>query len=327
MKKTFSYILVALSLVAFFLMAVGSEETDTPENTAEKTSIESPVDGIIIGKSAIELNSMNKDEVYSYLNDLGFDNVTFSPVYDLIIGWLTKDGDVDKVEINGLRNFSSRDSFAKDCEIVIFYHTFTENESVESSEWTVTPDGKIQVGKKPSDFVHKDKDEVSKLLTEMGFENIKFSPIPDLILGWLTSDGEVDRVSINGKTDYSAKDSFDKNAEIIIYYHTFSEDSTTTSPTDTVKPEGKIQIGKRASDFHQMDKEEVAKLLTELGFSDITYSPITDLITGWLTKDGSVEDVSINGRKDYKKDEFFAPDSKVIIFYHTFEGDFCTNGC
>ena len=55
-----------------------------------------------------------------------------------------------------------------------------------------------------------------------GFTNIKTEAIGDLITGWLTKDGEVEKVSVGGIIEFDAGVWFDSNTEVIIYYHTFS---------------------------------------------------------------------------------------------------------
>lgn len=44
-----------------------------------------------------------------------------------------------------------------------------------------------------------------------------------------------------------------------------------------------------------------------------------DLITRWVTKDGSVESVSINGDAKYKTTSSFRVDAEITITYHTFK--------
>lgn len=54
------------------------------------------------------------------------------------------------------------------------------------------------------------------------------------------------------------------------------------------------------------------------GFINITTEVLDDLITGWLTKDGEVESVSVDGDKNYSADHWYPADVEVIITYHTF---------
>ena len=54
---------------------------------------------------------------------------------------------------------------------------------------------------------------------------------------------------------------------------------------------------------------------------DINTEEIQDLITGWLTKDGEVEEVTVGGNSEYSKDDWFPVDTEVIVRYHTFASD------
>ena len=56
----------------------------------------------------------------------------------------------------------------------------------------------------------------------------------------------------------------------------------------------------------------------EKGFKNIKTEKLEDLITGWMTKDGEVESVSVDGNKDYSPDLWYPNDVEVIITYHTF---------
>ena len=59
--------------------------------------------------------------------------------------------------------------------------------------------------------------------------------------------------------------------------------------------------------------------LIGLGFSNITLVPKKDLVNGWLTKDGTVEEIVIGGISEFKRKTKFSPDTPVMITYHTFK--------
>ena len=54
---------------------------------------------------------------------------------------------------------------------------------------------------------------------------------------------------------------------------------------------------------------DVVDDLTEDGFTNIKTERIEDLITGWVTKDGEIEKVSIGGDFDYAPDKWVAADT------------------
>lgn len=65
-------------------------------------------------------------------------------------------------------------------------------------------------------------------LTAYGFINIALLPKRDLIKGWLTKDGAIERVSINGKTEFKEKGKFPADAQVVITYHTFRDSKVET---------------------------------------------------------------------------------------------------
>ena len=85
-----------------------------------------------ISKSSDELVVENYQTVISELEETGFTNIETQVLDDLITGWLTKDGDIEQVEINGDTEFSANDSFSKDAKIVITYHTFPIEEKSDT---------------------------------------------------------------------------------------------------------------------------------------------------------------------------------------------------
>lgn len=74
-------------------------------------------------------------DAVSSLRSAGFTNVTTATIDDLIVGWLTKDGEVEKVSVNGATDFQANSGFPKDAEIVVTYHTFPK-EAADPAEET-----------------------------------------------------------------------------------------------------------------------------------------------------------------------------------------------
>lgn len=104
-------------------------------------------------------------------------------------------------------------------------------------------DNGITVPKSSSDLEGKDYKDVMTLLQVAGFTKIEVETLEDLIIGWLTKDGEVEKVSINGDTDFSASSKFPNDSKIVITYHTYSskqtkQESETTSNLETKESTG-----------------------------------------------------------------------------------------
>ena len=63
--------------------------------------------------------------------------------------------------------------------------------------------------------------------------------------------------------------------------------------------EGEVKTPAGSSDMEGRNYEDVVTIFEEKGFTNIKTEPIDDLIFGWLTKDGEVEEVSVGGKVDY----------------------------
>lgn len=69
---------------------------------------------------------------------------------------------------------------------------------------------------------------VVRQFKDAGFTNVGTEKIEDLITGWLTKDGEIEQIAIEGETDFKKWDSFRADAKVVVSYHTFSRGKTTT---------------------------------------------------------------------------------------------------
>lgn len=81
---------------------------------------------------------------------------------------------------------------------------------------------------------------------------------------------------------------------------------------------GEARTPSASSAQHGRDYQDVLEDFEEKGFTNIQLVKIPDLITGWLTKDGEVEDVSVDGDLKYRPDVWYSNDVEVVISYHTF---------
>lgn len=120
MKKTLIFVTAALLLG---LTACGEEEIDDGK-------VEMPF-------YASETEDLLCEDAESQLSDAGFTNITLEPIDDLITGWLTKDGEIEEMTVDGEDRFSEGDRYDPNVPIVISYHTFPEDEE-ETDEMTDT---------------------------------------------------------------------------------------------------------------------------------------------------------------------------------------------
>lgn len=141
-----------------------------------------------------------------------------------------------------------------------------------------------------------------KALQSAGFNNIHDDIQNDLGIDDAKKEGVVTAVSISGETDFTSTSRFPYDARVEITYHVVKEITVPMS-------------AKSAKKLVYTDLEEQFK---DAGFVNITLEAEYDLITGWITKDGSIESVSVNGETSFDEYASYRPDVPVLITYHTF---------
>lgn len=82
---------------------------------------------VTIPFSSESLEGKDFKEIKTRFENLGFSNIKTTPKYDLITGWLIKNGEVEIVSINGNDYFLNGAICRIDAEIEIVYHTFKKN--------------------------------------------------------------------------------------------------------------------------------------------------------------------------------------------------------
>ncbi len=144
--------------------------------------------------------------------------------------------------------------------------------------------------------------DVQNRLYNQGFKKIHLKSKKDVYINSGFSDGEVESVSINGKTTISSKEMYSYNSDIVITYHEKME----------------IEIPFSNKKIHKKYFDDIRMQLLDLGFVNISLNPIRDLVTGWIIKNGMIEKVIIKGDTDYQIGSVFKYDVPIVIEYHTF---------
>lgn len=76
-----------------------------------------------------------------------------------------------------------------------------------------------------------------------------------------------------------------------------------------------------SSDFKGEEYQAVLDLLREAGFTNVDTKPLGNLITGWINKPETVDEVAvggIGGTTTFSKDTDFEKDVKIVVAYHSF---------
>jgi predicted small lipoprotein YifL len=90
------------------------------------------------GKLSLPISSSpknaNYEDIVTKFENAGFTNVQTEILDDLILGWLTKDGEVEEVSVDGYTTFSTGNRYPADVEIIVSYHTFPKDKDEVTTE-------------------------------------------------------------------------------------------------------------------------------------------------------------------------------------------------
>ena len=132
MQEGNDVLLIDLDAQANLTMALGFQNPDEMKYTISDVLTKAvredkidPSEGILTTEEGIDL--MCYLDVIEEFENAGFINVTTIVEYDIVIGWLTDDGKVKSVTINGEKEFDSYDEYRLDAEVVVTYYTLKKN--------------------------------------------------------------------------------------------------------------------------------------------------------------------------------------------------------
>ena len=241
---------------------------------------------ISIGSSNAQYIGQDYNDVVDSLKEDGFTNVQTEEVKT---GW-AKGNSVISVMINNSSSFDIGQTYDPGVKIVVKYSS----------------NDRVEVTNRFKDWKTTNYSTVQSALTSAGFTNVTVvakdttDKSQNQIIAGLTFNGEV----------YTGGDCFlQKSAPIVIEYYKL-----------------KITIGKAAKDYTPNTAgyySTVVNELKSLGFTNIKVYREDDLINGWITKEGSVDSISIAGNNSFTATDSFYYDAEIIILVHTFEEKGC----
>lgn len=164
---------------------------------------------IPIGYEEESLVGLEYNEVVEMLENLGFTYVATEEISDLPLDEESKVNLVTDIRLEEKPSFDEDTKYAYDKRIVVVYHSLQMCNAP-----IISRDAK---GTNYADVMDKFKDA--------GFVNVKTNVIYDIITGWVTDDGEVKFVTINGEEDFDTYDQFRPDAEVVITYHTYKKNN------------------------------------------------------------------------------------------------------
>lgn len=104
-------------------------------------------------------------------------------------------------------------------------------ETIYIDREAILADNEVKATSSASDYKYKDYRDVVKSLEDAGFTNIKTEPVYDIYFGFLVSENELKAVTVDGKSSFSKGDIFQRDAEVIITYHSSAENEPSKQET------------------------------------------------------------------------------------------------
>lgn len=147
-------------------------------------------------------DSADFNSLVNRINKLGF-NVDSEEISNSFMSYNNK---VATVSVNGVEYISGDCFVPADAKISISYY-----------------DTVYRLNYNRKDLKGKDYQEVRKILTDLGFDNIKFVKKNDLINGKIFNDGSVANISINDDENFESGKLYSHDAEIVITVHTYPD--------------------------------------------------------------------------------------------------------
>jgi hypothetical protein len=86
-------------------------------------------------------------------------------------------------------------------------------------------------------------------------------------------------------------------------------------------PANVISMPSSSKDFEGDGYEVVVDDLAKAGFTNVEPKALEDLVTGWISKEGSVETIAVNGDSLFTTDDNFPKDAEIVVSYHSFKTD------
>lgn len=239
-----------------------------------------------IGNSSSEFIGQDYQAVVQSLKESGFTKVQTE---EINTGW-TKGNSVIGVTVNNTDSYNSNQSFEPDVKIVVKY---SSNDRVDATavlkNWST-----------------QDYETIQKKLKAKGFSNIT---VKEKITDNKATNHQVASVTINGASFKSGDCYVQKGASIVIEYYAL-----------------KISVGESAKSLTSNTEGKYSSVVTSLqniGFSNIQVLRNNSLVNGWITKEGSIESISIDGNDAFSETDAFYYDAPVVIVVNTFKNKGC----
>lgn len=282
-------------------------------------------DNIVRIRYSSEYYRNHRDAVENNISTLkyeGFKNIQLEPIYDLSIGLITKEKQVEKVVIDGKEIFSEGDEFLNTCPVVIYYHDFSRNDPKNNSS------------NQSKDVV--DENITGYLGTFIGIEKSIIMLNKNTAIYYLYNNKnevfeEVDYYIENNNIVIDTSKTFNYKIYFELrdtYYDSSSYEIKSTnekwkiekmykwsSKFDFTKEELK-KIARSSKSIKRMNIDKLQNMLKGDGYTNIVLSPIYDVIFGIVNYVGEIDRIAIDGETQFNSYLDYPKDIMIKIYYH-----------
>lgn len=151
-------------------------------------------------------------------------------------------------------------------------------------------EGEAKIPAAAASFVGTDYEDAVRRFEGSGFTNIQTKRLDDLITGWVTKDGEVERVSIGGDTEFSAGTWVPEDIAVVITYHAFPEGEAPKEEDSSSAP----SIQEQLAPYIGKSVSELLPVLAELDCTATFTAENTDMdFTKQLAYDETYGDIFV----------------------------------
>lgn len=288
----------------------GATNTPTVSGTNSTPSTTPKVVMVEVPYNAEECVGMDYSTIKKSFVDAGFNSVKVKPVEDLEASDSERLNQVESVSINGKTDFAVGDEFSENDDVIICYHVYRKYsvaihiDFVENWIFS-TYDVTLSVNGTKKGTMSHGKDDDFEFQLEPGTYTIRFA--------------KKDDSSIKGEVDLVVDCDIDASYKITCYS---DEVSVKTIYVDRLVDlaDNEVKMDVDAYDYKYEDYKDVESALKSLGFTNIQYEILYDIVWGW-TDEGEVQSVSIDGNSDFVRGDIFKKNAPIIITYHMKEED------
>ena len=300
--------------------------------------------------------SYYKDEnYYSALIKLlkqGLSDIRLTPLNDLEGGLFSgdgkKDGKVETIEINGISDFRADSWVSENSVVSISYHSF---QKAEKAGYETSKNNHLIISgmdiELPSYFIEDAQDATNAAYHVKGDDETCFTILYDDNEEWTgLSEYETHFVLEQRSSSFSGMPGKEilalgkKNDKVNLIHTTTLATSSDpdylhiimTSPDNSkidydsdykavvsgiyIPKESEIRIDFTSKDYKGQNINDVIAVLEEKGFQNVKAENLQDIMLGVFTKEGAVENITIDGSDEYKIGNWISNQSEIVITYH-----------